>query len=130
MSTQFKKLLHTYTTYGIGTRTEETPVYARAKATIKDRYTDMIEKAVVKYIESDEYKAKAEQIAKDIVDYATEGYKKDIVDGIRRRLVLPTLNPEQDRINIEEVATKVMEDKFYPTDHAYPREIVTENVRI
>ena len=90
--TEFKTETVTSNNWGRETR-EPTPIYNRAKSTLLSKYSDMISKKVEEYLNSDEYKAKAEEIAKDIVDYAIEGYKEDIIEGIRRRLVLPVTDP-------------------------------------
>ena len=74
---------------------EDTPIYRHAKATVIDKYSEIIEEKVKEYLDSPEFKTKAEKIAKEIVDYALEGYKEDIIRGVRERLVLPTLYPQE-----------------------------------
>ena len=81
--------------------TVESPIYSRAKSTLMAKYSDMISEKVVEYLDSDEYKNKASEIAKDIVNYAIEGYKEDIIKGVRERLVLPVIYPNYDKNNID-----------------------------
>lgn len=81
----------------------DTPVYERAKATIRGTYTEMIEQKIMDYMQSQEFKDKAEVIAKEISDYALEGYKKDVIDGVRSRMVEPVLYPYTPDINIRNI---------------------------
>lgn len=91
-SVQFKKEAKR-DSYSSWSRTEYTTVYERAKSTVSSLYGEMIEEKVKEYIASDEYKEKAEKIAKTIVDYALEGYKDDVIKSVRERLVLPVVYP-------------------------------------
>lgn len=91
-SVEFKTKTYNKNYYGYNNE-KETPIYERAKATLKSKYSTMVEEKVKEYLESEEYHQKAEAIAKEIVDYAIEGYKEDIIKGIRERLVLPVVNP-------------------------------------
>lgn len=65
----------------------DTPLYAYIKKKIQDVLCEDIEKKINEIIISDEYKNQVDSIANEIVDYATEGYKKDLKDRIRERLV-------------------------------------------
>lgn len=98
-SVKFKKDIYT----GHWNSRNDTPVYARAKATIKQRYTDMIENKILEYMTSEEYQKKAEGIAKEIADYALEGYKEDVIKSVRERLVEPVVQPNYPYVNIREV---------------------------
>ena len=92
-SVQFKKEAKCDSYSSCWGRTEYTTVYERAKSTVSSLYGEMIEEKVKEYIASDEYKEKAEKIAKTIVDYALEGYKDDVIKSVRERLVLPVVYP-------------------------------------
>lgn len=99
-SVKFKKEQYTG---GWNSRTEDTAVYARAKATIKTKYTNMIEDKILEYMSTDEYQEKALHIAKEIADYALEGYKQDVIKSVRDRLVEPVVQPNYGYMNIREV---------------------------
>lgn len=99
--TEFKSKTEQPKSWGSGYETVESPIYSRAKSTLMTKYSDMISEKVVEYLDSDEYKNKASEIAKDIVNYAIEGYKEDIIKGVRERLVLPVIYPNYDKNNID-----------------------------
>ena len=99
-SVKFKKDQYTK---GWNSYTEDTPVYARAKNTIKIKYTNMIEDKIAEYMNSDEYLEKASHTAKEIADYALEGYKEDVIKSVRDRLVEPVIQPNYGYMNIREV---------------------------
>ena len=99
--TEFKSKTEQPKSWGSGYETVESPIYSRSKSTLMTKYSDMISEKVVEYLDSDEYKNKASEIAKDIVNYAIEGYKEDIIKGVRERLVLPVIYPNYDKNNID-----------------------------
>ena len=68
-------------------RDKETTIYSKAKSTLISRYNKLIEEKIQEYFDTDEYKEKAAATAKEIIDYALEGYKKDIIANLRRKLV-------------------------------------------
>ncbi len=98
---------------------ESTPIYARAKSTISYLYGSMIEEKVKEYIASDEYKEKAEKVAKVIVDYALEGYKDDIIKSVRERLVLPVVYPITPEKKIESEISGSIKNLQYQVDTLY-----------
>lgn len=98
--TEFKSKTEQPKSWGSGYETIESPIYSRAKSTLMTKYSDMISEKVVEYLDSDEYKNKASEIAKDIVNYAIEGYKEDIIKGVRERLVLPVIYPNYNKNNM------------------------------
>ncbi|MBR6289210.1 MAG: hypothetical protein IKR19_07745 [Acholeplasmatales bacterium] len=102
ISTVFKTTTYRKNYYG-RTEEEETTLYKAARDTLISKYSKVISQKIEEYINSNEYKAKAESIAKDIMDYATEGYKKDIIEGIRKRLVLPVVYPQYDQFSTENI---------------------------
>ena len=54
---------------------------------LSDRLKEAIQIKVEEIVKSEEFIKKADDIAQELVDYATEGYKKDMKDRIRTRLV-------------------------------------------
>ena len=83
--------------------TKDTAVYERAKETIRVTYTNMIEQKIMDYMKSEEFEKKAEKIAKEISDYALEGYKIDVQASVRRRLVDPVEYPTCPDLNIRNI---------------------------
>ena len=86
-----------------GSEKKDTAVYERAKETIRVTYTNMIEQKIMDYMKSEEFEKKAEKIAKEISDYALEGYKIDVQASVRRRLVDPVEFPNYPELNIRNI---------------------------
>ena len=97
----FKKKEDSGSRWGSGTK--DTAVYERAKETIRVTYTNMIEQKIMDYMKSEEFEKKAEKIAKEISDYALEGYKIDVQASVRRRLVDPVEFPNYPELNIRNI---------------------------
>ena len=97
----FKKKEDSGSRWGSGTK--DTAVYIRAKETIRVTYTNMIEQKIMDYMKSEEFEKKAEKIAKEISDYALEGYKIDVQASVRRRLVDPVEYPNYPDLNIRNI---------------------------
>lgn len=97
----FKKKEDSGSRWGSGTK--DTAVYERAKETIRVTYTNMIEQKIMDYMKSEEFEKKAEKIAKEISDYALEGYKQDVQASVRRRLVRPVEFPEYPDCDIRSI---------------------------
>lgn len=97
----------------------DTPVYERAKATIRGTYTVMIEQKIIDYMQSQEFKDKAEVIAKEISDYALEGYKEDVIKGVRSRMVEPVLYPYTPDINIRNIIQEELHKATMDYDNRY-----------
>ena len=73
------------------TKTFETPIWKYATEFLTKKLNEKIVEKVEEIINSEEYQNKANEIAQELVDYATEGYKKDLKDRIKNRLVDNTL---------------------------------------
>ena len=69
----------------------------------------------IKIIETDEYKEKAKEIAEEIVEYATEGYKKDMKTRIYERMVNDTISsePMYNHVNLR----GIIQEEIYKTIH-------------
>lgn len=118
-SIKFKTEKEKSNSYSWGSH-EYTPIYNRAKSTIMTKYAEIIENKVIEYLESDEYKAKADQIAKDIINYAIEGYKEDIIQGIRNRLVLPALCPNPENTDLKQVIqNEIISNQYQNQNQSY-----------
>ena len=105
-----------YTGSGWNAKQESTYLYKECKNIIKEKYSKLIDEKIEEYINSEEYKAKAEEIAKAIIDYATEGYKQDIINSVRERLVLPVVQPYSPEISIRNI---VREEIFNAANRNY-----------
>lgn len=80
--------------YGGCSRDADTPIWRMAKEKLMEKLGDDILDRVNKIIDSEAYIKRADQIATEIVDYATEGYKQDLMSRIRERLVDGVLSNE------------------------------------
>lgn len=87
-TTVFKTKSKRPSEYSWSSHEQETPIYVKTKNTIIQKYNELIEQKVQEYLNSDEYKEKATAIAKEIIDYALEGYKKDIMQNLKDKLVI------------------------------------------
>lgn len=57
------------------------------KEKFNEKFKELIVKKVDELISTDKYQEKATQIAEELVEYATYGYKEDLKERIRQRLV-------------------------------------------
>lgn len=73
----------------------EAPAIAQyARKQLEEKLKEDIAKKIEEIVETDEYKKRAEEIAQEIVEYATEGYKKDMMARIKARLVEDPLSSD------------------------------------
>ena len=100
--------------YG-STITEDVPFWKYTQKEINERFQNIIKDRVVKLLESDEYKKKAEQIAQDIVDYAMEGYKEDMKERIRERMIGNILDttPSYTSVSLTSLIERIIEQKIH-----------------
>ena len=54
---------------------------------LEEKLKEDIAKKIEEIVETDEYKKRADEIAQEIVEYTTEGYKKDMMARVKARLV-------------------------------------------
>ena len=74
--------------------TPQTPptIATYAENLLVEKMKDKIKAKVEEITSSEEFLSKADQIAQEIVDYATEGYKKDMKARVYERLVANTVD--------------------------------------
>ena len=73
----------------------EAPAIAQyARKQLEEKLKEDIAKKIEEIVETDEYKKRAEEIAQEIVEYATEGYKKDMIARVKARLVEDPLSSD------------------------------------
>ncbi len=72
----------------------DTPIWKMTQDVFATKYKDVIISKAEEIIASEEYQQKAQQVAQDIVDYAIEGYKIDLKNRIRERLVNNVVDAE------------------------------------
>lgn len=65
-----------------------------AKREFENAVKQIIQDKILEYVNSEEYKKKAENIAKEIMDYAVNGYKEDMISVLRKRLLTFNLIPD------------------------------------
>lgn len=70
-----------------GWSSSDTFIWESAKKAIAKQLGDDINAKIEAIISSEEFQKKSEEIAQELVDYATEGYKQDLKVRIRQRLV-------------------------------------------
>jgi len=72
------------------TKYEDTPIWKIAKQKITASISEDIAKRVDAIIDSEQYQKRASDIANEIVEYATNGYKDDLKKRVYERLVVNT----------------------------------------
>jgi len=82
---QIKRKEKAIATYG--SRTEETYLGRMIRETLAEKYTDLVIEEANKYMETKEFKEALSQMVADVIAYAVEGYKKDMIDRLKERLV-------------------------------------------
>jgi hypothetical protein len=70
--------------YGLN---NETYLGQAIRQTLADKYTDLIIEEANKYMETEEFKNSLAQMVADVIAYAVEGYKKDMIIRLKERLV-------------------------------------------
>lgn len=79
--------------YGFGRYSDKTLVEI-IREKFNEKFKEIILEKIDEIINSEEYCQKAEEIANELVEYATEGYKKDMKRRIEERLVGNVLNEQ------------------------------------
>lgn len=79
-------LLKNYTKDDWGYK-KESELWKAVNSQISKQFGEKIEEEVKRLLSLDETKEKVNKMAQDIIDYALEGYKKDMIDRIRERMV-------------------------------------------
>lgn len=83
---------------------EETYLGRMIRETLGARYTALVIEEANKYMETPEFKAALSQMVADVIAYALEGYKKDMIDRLKERLVgnAYTTFLAEDGVNIDD----------------------------
>ena len=68
-------------------KTNELPIGELIKNKFNDRIKEELSKKVEEIIASTDYQKKIDEIANELVDYSIDGYKEDMKNRIRERLV-------------------------------------------
>ncbi len=85
-----------------GYNTNEMTIGELIKKQFNNRISEELTKKVEEIIATDDYKEKIEQIANELVDYSVNGYKEDMKNRIRERLVGNVMDaaPYYDGVNL------------------------------
>lgn len=76
------------------TKNEETPIWKSIKEQFAEKFNKIIMEKANEILNSEEFQKKADQIAEELVEYTTEGYKNDLKERIKERLVTNTLSDQ------------------------------------
>lgn len=113
---KFFKTTRKYTsTYG-STREEETPIWQTTKQKFAEKYNEVILSKVDEIIASEEYQKRAQEIAGEIVNFATEGYKKALEQRVYERMVgnVVESEPHYNSIPLRDIIKSVVQE-YVPT---------------
>ena len=70
-----------------GSSYDESYLGKRIRETLADKYTNLILEEADKYMETTEFKEALSQMVAEVIAYAVEGYKKDMIERLKERLV-------------------------------------------
>ena len=73
---------------------EETPIWKSIKEQFAKKFNKIIMEKADEILNSEEFQKRADQIAEELVNYATEGYKNDLKARIKERLVDNTIGAQ------------------------------------
>lgn len=70
-------------------------VGTQIKEMFNARFKEKLQKKIEEIIKSDEYQKKVDDIAHEIIDYSINGYKEDLMNSIREKLIGNVMNNGQ-----------------------------------
>lgn len=80
----------TYDNYGYS---KDTPIWKYCKEEISNQFKDVIKAEIEKVLSSDEMTERLTKMADEVIDYALNGYRNELIANIRHRLVGDQLSP-------------------------------------
>ena len=72
---------------GYYAKTEVTPLWREIQKRFQEKFCDQIINKMNETMESEKYKKRVDNIAQEILEYAVEGYAKDMKERVKERLV-------------------------------------------
>ena len=93
---------------------KEIPIGELIKNHFNNRINEELKKKVEEIIATDNYKQKVEEIANELIDYSINGYKEDMKNRIRERLVGNVMDTmaSYGGINLMTIIHQAIDDKF------------------
>lgn len=95
-------------------KNKEIPIGELIKNHFNDRIKEELKKKVEEIIASTDYQERIESIANELVEYSINGYKEDMKDRIRERLVGNVLDaePRYYGASLYEIINKIIDERF------------------
>jgi hypothetical protein len=95
-------------------KVKEIPIGELIKNHFNDRIKEELKKKVEDIIASTDYQKKIDEIANELVEYSINGYKEDLKNELRQRLVYNVLNPniEFGGIGLSEYINTIIDSRF------------------
>jgi hypothetical protein len=95
-------------------KTNEIPIGELIKNHFNNRINEELKKKVEEIIATDDYKQKVEEIANELIDYSINGYKEDMKNRIRERLVGNVMNtiPSYDSYDLVSLINQVIDSRL------------------
>lgn len=113
---KFFKTTRKYTdSYG-STRTEENPIWQTTRQKFAEKYNEVVLSKVDEIVASEAYQKRAQEIAEEIVDFATEGYKKALEQRVYERMVgnVVEAEPRYNAVPLRDIIRSVVQE-YVPT---------------
>lgn len=95
--------------------TQEIPIGELIKTHFNNRIKEELKNKVEEIIATDDYKQKVENIANELVEYSINGYKEDMKNRIRERLVgnVMDVTPSYSSINLIDIINDVVSSRIH-----------------
>jgi len=90
-----KRVKESWNTDNGWNRQQHESVGDHIKKMFNERVSKELQKKIDEIITSTDYQEKIEKMAQDIVDYSVEGYKEDLKDSIRQKMIGNVMHNEQ-----------------------------------
>ena len=95
--------------------TKDIPIGEIIKTHFNQRINEELKKKVEEIIATSDYQQKVEEIANELIDYSINGYKEDMKNRIRERLVGNMMDtaPTYDGVNLIHLIESVVDSKIH-----------------
>jgi uncharacterized protein with ATP-grasp and redox domains len=96
-------------------KTNDLTIGELIKVQFNNRIKEELTKKVEEIIATDDYKEKIEEIANELVDYSINGYKEDMKNRIRERLVGNVMDtaPYYGGISLHSIINEIIDQRIH-----------------
>ena len=93
---------------------KEIPIGELVKRKFNERINEELQKKVEDIVASTDYQQKIEEIANELVDYSINGYKEDMKNRIRERLVgnVMDADPHYGGMSLQSIVHSILDERL------------------